>query len=155
MSINVYEKGKLTYRNACKIFREGPLFPCGPSGAFNFNTNTRTMLHRNSKFSNIDTQTGATSTFVYRVSFIQHLWNRKKKKVHLGRKLKKFALLVKHWENIYLNFFVYVFVCGVTFGRFMFSTRTSHNFISIFFHTSSVEGVGFVNVSSVPSQTSK
>lgn len=75
---NSIMSGKLTYRNACIIFREGPLFPCGPSGAFNFNTKTRTILHRNSKFSSIDTQTGATSTFVYTVSFIQHL----EKKVH-------------------------------------------------------------------------
>lgn len=33
------------------------------------------MLHRNSKFSIIDIQTGATSIFVYGVSFIQQLCN--------------------------------------------------------------------------------
>lgn len=36
---------------------------------------TRTMLHRNSKFIIIDIQTGATSIFVYGVSFIQQLCN--------------------------------------------------------------------------------
>lgn len=63
---------KQYYRNACNIFRDGAP-PCGPAGARNFINSTRTILHRNSKFIIIDIQTGATSMFVYGVSFIQQL----------------------------------------------------------------------------------
>lgn len=55
------------------MFLDGPPAPCGPAGALNFNNSTRTMLHKNSKFNIIEIQTGATSTFVYGVSFIQQL----------------------------------------------------------------------------------
>lgn len=62
-----------THLNACKIFLDGALAPCEPAGDFNFINRTRTMLHRNTKFSRMDKQTGATSIFVYSVSAIQQL----------------------------------------------------------------------------------
>lgn len=62
----------LSHLNACKIVRDGAE-PELPAGAFNFSSTTRTILHRNSKFNNIEIQTGATSTFVYGLSSIQHL----------------------------------------------------------------------------------
>lgn len=61
-----------TYRNACNMLRDGAP-PCGPAGARNFMNKTRTMLHRNMRFSIIDIQTGATSMLLYGVSFIQQL----------------------------------------------------------------------------------
>lgn len=60
------------YRKACSILRDGAP-PCGPAGARSFMNSTRTMLHRNIKFSIIDIQTGATSILLYGVSFIQQL----------------------------------------------------------------------------------
>ena len=66
-----------THLKACKIFRDGPL--PGPfaidAGARIFNKTTLTILHRKSRLSSIDRQTGATSTFVNVLSFIQHLRN--------------------------------------------------------------------------------
>lgn len=63
----------LSHLNACKIVRDGAA-PELPAGAFNFSNTTRTILQRNSKFNNIEIQTGATSTFVYALSSIQHLF---------------------------------------------------------------------------------
>lgn len=56
------------------MFRLGP-FDCWPgvTGALNFNKTTRTILHKNSRFNNMDKQTGATSTFVNGLESIQHL----------------------------------------------------------------------------------
>lgn len=63
------------YRNACKIFRDGPL-PCPlaiDAGARSFSKTTRTMLQRKRRLSSILMQTGATRTFMYKLVFIQHL----------------------------------------------------------------------------------
>lgn len=68
-----------TYRNACNIFRDGAP-PCGPAGARSFMNKTRTILQRNIKFNIIDIHTGATSIFVYGVSFIQQLQTERKQK---------------------------------------------------------------------------
>lgn len=57
------------------MFLDGPL--PGPfdidAGALSFNRTTLTILHRKRRLSSIDKQTGATRTFVYGLSFIQHL----------------------------------------------------------------------------------
>ena len=68
-----------TYRTACRIFRDGPLpepFDMGAAGARSLSSTTRTILHRKRRLSSIDKHTGATSTFVKGLSFIQHLRKR-------------------------------------------------------------------------------
>lgn len=61
------------HRNACRMFRDGALAFCGPAGARNFITSTRTMLQRNIRLSSMEVQTRASNMLLYGVSSIQHL----------------------------------------------------------------------------------
>lgn len=67
---------KTSYLKACRIFLDGPLPPAPfdiDAGARSFSSTTLTMLQRKSRLRSIDKHTGATSTFVKGLSFIQHL----------------------------------------------------------------------------------
>lgn len=52
------------YLNAWSKVRDGPLPWFGPTGAFNFNSRTLTILNKNIRFNAIDAQTGTIKTNV-------------------------------------------------------------------------------------------